>query len=152
MKRLLIAGIVFVVAGAASVDAQEHWKEGPVWECSAYRTLPGQFDNYMKYLRTNVAGIRAEAKAQGMVVDDRVFIQAPKDPNDWNVMFCTAYKNGSAALDYDPAMEEKWKAIAAKHLKTSDEDEMEKMAEPRFEMRRYLGTNMMREVELKPME
>ncbi len=152
MRRLLVVAAVIALAGVAPATAQEHWTEGPVWECSAYRTLPGQFDNYMKYLRKNVAGIRAEAKAQGMVVDDRVFIQAPRDPNDWDVMFCTAYSNGSAALDYNPEMEEKWRAIAAKHLKTSDEDEMEKMAEPRFEMRRYLGTNLMREVELKPME
>jgi hypothetical protein len=132
--------------------AQEHFTEGPVWECSAYRTLPGKWDDYMKYLRKNVAAIRAEAKEQGMVVDDRMFVQNPSDPTDWDVMFCTAFKNGSAALDYDAEMEKRWEAIAAKHLKTADDDEQRKMAEPRFEMRTFLGSNMMREVVLKPMD
>ncbi len=153
MRRLIVVMAVCVaVTGVASVQAQEHWTEGPVWECSAYRTLPGQFDNYMKYLRKNVAAIRAEAKTQGLVVDDRVFVQTPSDPTDWDVMFCTAYKNGSAALDYNAEMEAKWDALSAKHLGTSDEGEQEKMAQPRFEMRTFLGTNMMREITLKPMK
>lgn len=154
MRRLfVVAAVCVVMAGfGGTAQAQEHWTEGPVWECSAYRTLPGQFDSYMEYLRKNVAAIRAEAKAQGLVVDDRVFVQWPSDPNDWDVMFCTAYKNGSAAMDYDPEMEAKWEKIAAKHLGTSDEGEQEKMAMPRFEMRKFLGTNMMREVTLKPMK
>jgi len=152
MKHLIVCGAVLVFAMVGTAGAQEHFTEGPVWECSAYRTLPGKWTDYMEYLRTNVAAIRAEAKEQGMVVDDKVFIQTPSDPQDWNVMFCTAFESGSAALDYDPEMEKRWEAIAAKHLKTSDDDEQRKMAEPRFEMRTFLGSNMMREVVLKPMK
>jgi len=146
----LFALTLLTLVGTAA--AQEHWTEGPVWECSAYRTKPGKFDDYMTYLRTNVAAIRADAKEQGLVVDQKVFVQMPSSPTDWDVMFCTAYKNGSDALDYDPEIEAKWNAISAKHLKTDDEEAQEAMATPRFEMRDFLGTNLMREVDLKPIE
>jgi hypothetical protein len=152
MRRAIVCMFVVCLAMAGTVSAQEHYTQGPVWECSAYRTLPGKWDAYMTYLRANIAAIRAEAKEQGLVVDDRVFVQTPSDPTDWDVMFCTAYKDGAAAFDYDADIEAKWEAIAAKHLKTSDEDEQRAMAEPRFEMRTFLGTNMMREIELKPIE
>ncbi len=49
-------------------------------------------------------------------------------------------------------MEAKWKAIAAKHLKTDDEDKQEALGVPRYEMRDFLSSNMMREVDLKPIE
>ena len=53
MKKLTI-GLLAAGSLCASVAvAQEHWTEGPVWECSAYRTNPGQFDNYMKWLRSH---------------------------------------------------------------------------------------------------
>ena len=152
MKRTIALVVLCALAGVGGAGAQEHWKQGPVWECSAYRTLPGQFDNYMKYLRKHVAAIRAEGKKQGLVVDQRIFVQTPSDPNDWNVMFCTAYENGSAALDYDAEIEKKWDAIVAKHSGTEDEEKQREMTNPRFEMRTFLGTNMMREVELKPIE
>ena len=152
MKHLLVVIAVLTVASVGTVNAQEHWNEGPVWECSAYRTMPGHFDDYMEYLRKNVAAIRAEAEEQGLVVDQRAFVQVPSDPNDWDVMFCTAYKDGSAAMDYNAETEAKWEAIVAKHSGTADEDQWAEMTKPRFEMRKYLGTNMMREVELKPIE
>ncbi len=48
MKRIgLAAGVLALVSVSAA--AQEHWTEGPVWECSSYRTNPGQFDTYMKW-------------------------------------------------------------------------------------------------------
>ena len=98
MKRALFVTAIICLATIGTSEAQEHWKEGPVWECDAYRTKPGKYGDYMRYLRENVAEIRAEAKKAGMFVDQKVFVQKPSDPSDWNVMFCTAYENGSAAF------------------------------------------------------
>ena len=39
-KRIGLAAVVLALASATAV-AQEHWTEGPVWECSAYRSNPG---------------------------------------------------------------------------------------------------------------
>ncbi len=152
MHRIATLFTIALLSLVGTAAAQEHWTQGPVWECSSYRTKPGQFDDYMTYIRTNVAAIRAEAAEQGLVVAEKVFVQTPSSPTDWNVMFCTAFKDGAAALDYDPEVEAKWKAIAAKHLKTDDEDAQEEMGVPRFEMRDFLGSKMMREVDLKPIE
>src|SRR5262245_3908279 len=52
-KRIGLAAAVLACASVPAV-AQEHWTEGPVWACEAYRTSPGQFDAYLKYIRTNV--------------------------------------------------------------------------------------------------
>ena len=70
---LLLGGVAF---------AQEHWTEGPVWEVSFYRTTPGHFDDYMKYLRQNYLPQSDEAKKQGLVLDRKVFVKDPTGPDD----------------------------------------------------------------------
>lgn len=152
MRRAFVCAAVFALGSIGMAEAQEHFVQGPVWECSSYRTKPGKYSDYMEYLRKNVAKVRVEAEKQGLIVDQRVFVQVPSSPSDWNIMFCTAFKNGSAALDYDAEMGKKWGAISAAVLGTDDEEKQEAMAVPRFEMRDFIGSNMMREVELKPMD
>ena len=51
MKRIGLAAVALALA-SLNAAAQEHWTEGPVWQCDAYRTSPGQFDAYLKYIRT----------------------------------------------------------------------------------------------------
>jgi len=130
--------------------AQEHWTEGPVWEVSFYRTAPGHFDDYLKYLRKNVLPQNAEAKRQGLVLDQKVFVKPAAAPGDWDIAFATLYKN-MAALDYNAENDKKAKAIAEKHYKTGDEEKQRDMAKPRFEWRTFLGTTITREVTLKPL-
>jgi hypothetical protein len=132
--------------------AQEHWTEGPVWECSTYRTKPGQFDTYMKYLRENFVPTTDEAKKQGLVVDSKVFIQPPNGRNDWDVMICSLYPSFGKALDFNASDDEKAKAIEAKHYKTADEEKQAAMSAKRLDMREYIGTSFVREVNLKPLK
>ncbi len=131
-------------------QAQEHWIEGPVWECSSYRTAPGMFDTYMKWIRAHSEPINAEAKKQGLIVDFKSFVQAPRDPNDYDVLFCTLYSSYGKALDYNKGDDDKFEAISAKHWATPDDDKQREMASPRLEMRKYLGTAYVREVMLRP--
>ncbi len=146
---LLAAALAFV---SVSAVAQEHWTEGPVWECSAYRTSPGQFDTYMKYIRAHVLPQDAEAKKQGLILDSKTFVKAPRDPNDYDVLFCTLYPNYGKALDYNKGDDDKFDAIAAAHYATADEDKQNEMTKPRLEMRTYLGTTYVREVNLRPIK
>ena len=53
-KRTGLAAALLAFASIPAV-AQEHWTEGPVWECTTYRTNPGMFDAYMKYIRAHAA-------------------------------------------------------------------------------------------------
>ena len=148
MTRVAFAAAAMLCATAAV--AQEHWTEGPVWECAAYRTSPGEFNNYMKYIRATVEPQNIEAKKQGLILDYKTFVKPPHDTNDYDVLFCTLYPNFGKALDYSKADEDKADAISAAHFKTADEDEQADMIKPRLDMRTYLGTTYVREVNLRP--
>lgn len=150
MKRLcLLWGMVYLVAPLAS--AQEHFTEGPVWECGAYRTKQGHFDDYMKYLRQNVLPQNQESKKAGLVLDQKVFLHTPENPTDPDVVICTQHANFGKALDFDAADDAKAKEIASKHYKTSDEEKQRNLAAKRFDFRDFLGTSYYREVSLKPL-
>jgi hypothetical protein len=149
MKRigLVAAALAFV---SVSAVAQEHWTEGPVWACSAYRTNPGMFDTYIKWIRAHSEPINAEAKKQGLILDYKTFVKPPRDPNDSDVTFCTLFSSYGQALDYNKGDDEKFDAISAAHWATADEDKQTQLSNPRLEMRKFLGTTYDREVTLRP--
>jgi hypothetical protein len=135
---------------SASAAAQEHWTEGPVWECASYRTNPGMFDTYMKYIRAHAIPVYEEMKKAGLVLDYKTFVKSPSSPDDWDVMICSAYESYGRALDYSKADEDRADSISAKHWATADEDKQEQLASPRLELRKFLGTNYFREVTMRP--
>jgi hypothetical protein len=143
-----MVGLSLLLGGVAV--AQEHWTEGPVWNIEFYRTTPGHFDDYLKYLRQNFLPQLEESKKQGLILDQKIFVKNPTGPSDWDIAFATLYKN-MAALDYSGELDKKSKAIAEKHYKTADEDKQREMIKPRLDWRTFLGTQLVREVSLKPM-
>jgi hypothetical protein len=149
VRPVLFAIALSLLLGGVAA-AQDHWTEGPVWEISFYRTAPGHFDDYLKYLRKNLLPQNEEGKKQGLVLDQKVFVKPPTGPGDWDIALATLYKN-MAALDYSADIDKKEKAIAEKHYKTADEDKQREMTKPRFDWRTYLGTQIVREVNLKPL-
>lgn len=150
MKRLCLAAVVSCLVAPAAL-AQEHFTEGPVWECSAYRTKQGHFDDYMKYLRQNFLVQGQESKKAGLILDQKVFLKVPENPSDPDVVICTQHANFGKALDYDAADDAKAKDISAKHYKTGDEQKQREMAAKRFAFRDFIGTSLYREVGLKPL-
>lgn len=144
---LLAAGCLFLSATAV---AQEHWTQGPVWECSAYQVNPGMFDAYMSWIRAHSEPINEEAKKQGLIVDYKAFVKTRNDVNDYDLLFCTLYSNASKALDYNKGDDDKFDAISAAHWATGDNAKQRELAAPRLEMRKYLGTTYHREVDLRP--
>jgi hypothetical protein len=154
MDRKSISTLVTLCAvllGAQSVFAQENWTEGPVWGCGTYRSEPGQYQAYIKYLRANALPIAVEQKKQGLILDFKVFVQAPHDANDWDVMVCSLHANYAQALDYNKADDEKLKAIRAKQFKTPDEQKQQELTKGRLEMRKFIAQTYVREVNLRPM-
>ena len=131
-------------------QAQDQWVEGPVWECSSYRTAPGMFDTYIKWIRSHSEPINAEAKKQGLILDYKTFLHTPRDQNDYDVLFCTLYPSFAKALDYNKGDDDKFRAISAAHWATPDNDKQNQMSSPRLEMRTYMGTSYHREVTLRP--
>ncbi len=130
--------------------AQEHFSINNVRVVSFYRTMPGQFDNYMKYLRANVLPQQEEAKKQGLILDYYILINDPASPEDWDVAVGNVFKSFGDALDFDQSKEDKVNEIAAKHFKIKDQDKISDLISTRFEMRKFIGTKYFRGVTLKP--
>ena len=148
--KMFLFPVFFFVLVATSF-AQEHYTEGNVRVVSFYRTDPGQFDNYMKYLRANFLPQQEEAKKQGLILDYYVLLSQPSNPDDWDVAVGFIYKNFSGALDYNQGNADKMKEIQSKHFKTKDEDKIRDLMAKRFDMRKFLGVKYLREIILKPM-
>jgi hypothetical protein len=146
LKAAAVAAVALCVS--APVLAQEHFTEGPVWECSMYRVKEGKWDAYMKFIRSNANLQYAEAKKQGLLVDYRSFTKPLRNKDDWNYMICMQWKN-MAAYDYDQSFENKWDAITAARMKTTDTEKQMEMTKQRFEMRDFVGNIIMREVNLR---
>jgi len=151
MKRFIVTVAVVCLASAGVALAQEHWTEGSVRSVSFYRTTPGHFDDYMKYLRTHYIVTIAETKKQGLILDSKVFVKTPVDANDWDVAIATLFSSYGKALDFNAGDDAKSKAIQSQHFKTPDQEKQREMTAPRFEMRKALGTTYTREVTLRPM-
>lgn len=151
MKKHLIVAAAASVAIAGPAFAQEHYVEGPVWTCDMYQVNPAMYDKYMNYIRTNVVPQQVEAKKQGLILDWKTFERPRTGPDSWDYMACTLVKN-FAALDYSKETEDKADAISAAVLKSADKQKQDEITKVRLEMRRYIGTVVMRETQLRPMK
>jgi hypothetical protein len=146
---LVLVSYIFLLA--PTIFAQEHWTEGPVWQISFYRTKQGHFDDYLKYLRTNYLPQAADRKKEALILDTKIFVKNPTSPSDWDVGIATLYPSYAKALDYSKEDDDKDKAISANHFKTDDEKKQQDTIAPRFEMRDFVGSDIVREVNLRPM-
>ena len=150
--KVFILSVYFLVFFSAGTFAQEHFTLSAVRTVSFYRTSPGQFDNYMKYLRANFLPTQEEAKKQGLIIGYSVLLNVPSSEDDWDVAIVTLNKSFGDALDYNQDEADKMKKIQENHYKTTDKDKMDEMTSKRFEMRTYMGTKYFREVSLKPLK
>lgn len=150
--KMSVLSMFFLILFSSGVFAQEHYTEGNVRTVSFYRTKPGQFDNYMKYLRANFLPTQEEAKKQGLITGYSILLNTPSSPDDWDVAVVTLNKSFGDVLDFNQSDDDKIKQIQEQHYKTSDEEKMNEMTAKRFDMRTYIGTKYFREVNLKPLK
>jgi hypothetical protein len=154
MSKIVHAAALAAVLACASSSAmaQEHWTEGAVWNCSYYFVPSENWDKYMLYLRRNTLPLQVARKKAGLIVDYKTFIKEPSSPNDWNFAGCALFKSYGDALDFDAAAESKEKAISAAHWKTQDEAAQSKAAAERFSLRTSLGSQLMRQIDFRPLQ
>jgi len=153
MKKLTLLTIFLCcsLGFVAQAAAQENYTEGPVWVVNYYRTKPGKFDEYMKFLRANFAKSVAKQKAAQIIVDAKVMINPTvSGPDDWDVAIAYIYSDYSK-LNYDQAVFDKMQKIGEE---ITGEKRMEKrdtqLDATRFPLRDYIRTRFLREIMLRP--
>ena len=153
MKKLTLLAILICcsLGFVQQAQAQENYTEGPVWVISYYRTKPGKFDDYMKFLRANYAKSVAKQKQAGIIVDSKVLINpAVAGPEDWDVAIAYLYSD-FGRLNYNQSVEDQLEKFAEEISGERNKDKRDtKLDTTRFPLRDYIRTRFLREITLKP--
>jgi hypothetical protein len=153
MKKLTLLTILFCCSFGfvKQTQAQENFTEGPVWVINYYRTKPGKFDEYMKFLRANFAKNVAKQKEARIIVDAKVLLNPTvSGPDDWDVAIAYLYSDYSK-LNYSQAVNDQLQKFAAEISgETNKERRDAGLDTTRFPLRDYIRTRFLREVTLKP--
>lgn len=116
-KRSILVLVACLLGFAAHALAQEHYTEGPVWRVNYLSSKPGKFNDSLKDIREHFSKINTEAKAQGVVLDYKVFLnQTSTGATDWNIATAVLYK-GYGALD---GLAGKMDSITLKHYGSAE--------------------------------
>ncbi len=141
--RSLLIGLVFTgFAATAVADEGRVYKEGPAIDVSYIRTMPGRFDDYMKFLATDYRAFMEASKKAGLILDYNIYSATPRSPQDPDLVLTIVYAN-MAALDRS----EEADAVAMKTMGSMDSQN--KAAMDREAMRQVLGSQLMRKLILK---
>jgi len=153
MKKITLLAILICcsLGFVQQAQAQENYTEGPVWVIDYYRTKPGKFDDYLKYLRSNYAKNVAKQKQAGIIVDSKILINPTvSGPDDWDVAVAYLYSD-FGRLNYNQATEDELQKIQAEITGEKNKDKRDnKNDATRFPLRDYLRTRYLREITLKP--
>ena len=153
MKKFTLLAILLCcsLGFAQQAQAQESYTEGPVWVINYYRTRPGKFEEYLKFLRSNYAKNVARQKQAGIIVDSKILINpAVNGPEDWDIAIAYLYSD-FGRLNYNQAVEDQLEKIAADITGERSKDKRDtKLDTTRFPLRDYLRTRFLREITLKP--
>jgi hypothetical protein len=126
---------------SSTLSAQEKsYVDGSVWQIGFIKVNANMTDDYLNNLKNNWKAIHDEAVKQGLIVSYKVLQGAAANPEDWDIMLMTEYKN-LAALE---GSEDKWDAISKKVI--GGADAMKKLNESRVSMRTIYGGKLLREV------
>ena len=153
MRKLTLLTILFCcsLGFVQPAQAQENYTEGPVWLINYYRTKPGKFDEYMKFLRANFAKNSAKQKAAGIIVDAKVLLNPTvSGPDDWDVAIAYLYSD-YGRLNFNQETFDQLQKIAAEVTgERNRERRDERLDATRGPLRDYVRTRILREVILKP--
>jgi hypothetical protein len=149
MKKLLFVlaatalSVLFTSVKAQAQSSDKPYKEGHVWVVNFIQTKPGMGRVYLKDLSTHWVKLGAAAKAQGLILDYKVFSATPASKTDWNLMLMIEVNNYAALDD----LEDKLDALASKLLGSDDVQHASALS--RNDMRDNLGGRLVQELIFK---
>jgi len=142
MRRFLLLAVL--LGFAIPVLAQEHYVEGPVWRVTYSNVKPGKFNDILTDLRQNFAKVMATAKAQGVILDYKVFLNSTSEsPDDWDIATAVLYR-GYAGMD---GLAAKLDVITLAHYGSADARAA--AGAKRDEIRTVLMSKLAREITMK---
>jgi hypothetical protein len=147
-RSALIGAVAASVVWAAglSVHAQvkRPYRNGSVWNVSMIRIKPGMDTAYLNYIATDWKRNQEAAKKEGLLVSYRVLQTEAHNPNDWNLLLMTEFKD-LASLE---ANQDKADALAQKVV--GDDQKQMQGYKDRSEIREVMGDRLAREIVLEP--
>ena len=144
MKIVARAFLFLFLSTAATALAQKNYADGPVWRVVRVHVLPGKANEYWADLNTNAKKIWEAEKAQGMIVDYKIFLATALDgPQSWDVSYALEFKN-MAAID----------GFTAKFETLADEvaggaEARQQLLNKRAQTSQVVSSELIREVTLK---
>jgi hypothetical protein len=145
--RQFICGLcgLLVLTAASSIAYADgrNYKDGPVVNVAAIRTVDGHFDDYMQWLATTWKKQEETAKKAGLILSYRVLVVEPRGPHDPDVYLVTEYKNW-AALDGLGSKLDSVSAQVEGSIEKANQSEID-----RGKIRTVLGSQTMQTAELK---
>jgi hypothetical protein len=140
---LFVLLMVFLIGTQPSFGQDKPYKEGSVWSVTLIRVKPGMLNAYLRDLGPARKKLMEEAKKQGLLVSEKMFIGSAANKDDWDLMIMDEYKNW-AAFD---GLSDKFDALALKLL--GPEDKQVQVMIKRTETREIVGDKVLQEITLK---
>jgi len=103
--HLALATASFCLAAShlrAQDDQPPPYEKGPVWGFTEVKTKDGHFDEYMNFLDTTFKKQTEAAKAEGRLLDYKIFIVSDPRQNEGNIWIAREYPN-MAVFDHSTA-------------------------------------------------
>jgi len=142
--RITILVMAFGLTLSSALYAQDKtYKDGSVWQVGFIKVSANMTVDYLNNLKANWKATHDEAVKEGLIVSYKILEGTAANPEDWDIMLMTEFKN-LAALD---GTDEKWEAISKKII--GGEDAMKKLNESRVSMRTIYGGKLLKEVVYK---
>lgn len=142
---LLIPSVALAQAASSPTPPARPFHDGPVWTLTFVHTKPGLSLKYMEFLASEWKKEQDALKKAGLILDYKVIGTEAHNPNDWDVMLMTEFKD-LATLE---ANEDKIQAVAMQALDLNDQKLMQGYQE-RASWREIIGDRLAREIILEP--
>jgi L-rhamnose mutarotase len=143
LRPVFLSAAILSLTVPAVAQRSRPYTEGVVRFVSYIRTKPGKFDEYMKYLQGPYKTLNEALKKEGIIVGYAVYVSAPRNPEDWNIVLTVDYRN-MAALD---GLQDRTDPISERLLGSQEQQSQQTIE--RGAMRDILGSRLLRELQLK---
>ena len=142
MKKIItLLFMAFALTFSSTLFAQDKsFKDGSVWQVGFIKVSANMNVEYLNNLKNNWKATHDEAVKQGLILSYKILQGTAANPDDWDIMLMTEFKN-LAAME---GSEDKWEAISKKVI--GGEEAMKKLNESRVSMRTIYGGKLLKEV------